>query len=77
MVIDWVIAEDIPPLHMGFSCLVCTAQHYLYIGEYHSDPEGWWDDCGQIYDVIAYIYLKDIPRPMRGIITNDKWIELL
>ena len=75
MKIDWKFIEDQPPLHIGLDCLVCTVNYDIFTAEFHSDPEGWYDDGGlQIYDVVAYLYLKDLPRPIRTMITNDEFV---
>lgn len=70
--IDWTFVEDQPPLDCALEYLVCTVSGNIHIAEYHDDPKGFWGNCGQIYDVVAYILLFKIPRPMRTIITNEE-----
>jgi len=79
MKIDWILVRDWPPpFHTGLDCLVCTGKGIITIAQYHSDPEGWWLASGsaKLDDVIAYVYLHDLPRPVLTTITNDKWVEL-
>lgn len=74
MKLYWKFVDEHPPLHIGLPCIVNTPTG-IYIAEYHSDPEGWYDDHAlPIYDVSAYIYLHDLPNPMRPTITNDEFV---
>lgn len=74
----WIRIEDEEPMQIGaVDLLVCDKFGNITIAE--RDEVGFSDLYSHpVYDVIAWMYLKDVPRPpLIGTITNDKWVELV
>lgn len=58
--------------------LVMDVNYNIFVAALDGKTNNFYeDDCRRVYGVIWWIYLKEIPLPVQGIITSDEACDAL